>query len=96
MTLIRMTPDTLREQSNTYGVSANQIDEILATLTRLQGEIGDAWDGTAWDKFDEQFNDLKPKVESFSELLNDIDKQLKEVARVVEETDAEIASKLGF
>lgn len=96
MALIRLTPEQLREQSNTYGQCGGEIDEILNKLTRLQQEIGDSWDGSAWDKFDIQFNELKPKVTAFAELLRDIDQQLKEVARVVEETDQELSNKIGF
>ncbi|GBU10416.1 ESAT-6-like protein [Erysipelotrichaceae bacterium] len=96
MSQIKLVPDQLREQSNTYGSSATQIHEILERLVRLQAEMGGSWEGAAWKKFDEQFYDLRPKVNEFAELLQNIDKQLKEVARIIEQTDQEIASKLGF
>lgn len=96
MALIRLTPERLREQSNIYGNSSDEIQAILSKLRSMQTEIGDNWDGQAWDAFENQFNDLVPKVEAFYNLLDDIDAQLKEVARVVEETDQEISQKLGF
>jgi WXG100 family type VII secretion target len=96
MALIKLTPEELRQQSNIYGQSSNQIDEMLCKLDKSQADIGNNWDGEAWRKFEEQYNELSKKVKDFSILLMDIDKQLKEVARVVEETDKEIASKLGF
>ncbi len=96
MALIKLTPEELRVQSNTYGASSVEIQEILSKLKRLQDEIGANWDGQAWEAFANQFNELVPKVEAFYNLLDDIDAQLKEVARVVEETDQQISEKLGF
>ncbi|MGL5041574.1 MAG: WXG100 family type VII secretion target [Culicoidibacterales bacterium] len=96
MALIKLTPEELRLQSNIYGKSAGEITVMLGRLDGVQREISANWDGEAWNKFEEQYGELSKKVRDFSNLLEDIDKQLKEVARVVEETDREIASKLGF
>ncbi|MET3562089.1 uncharacterized protein YukE [Enterococcus rotai] len=38
---------------------------------------------------------MKPKVSEFAELLEQINKQLNEVATIVEETDQNISSAIG-
>ncbi|MBC1227587.1 WXG100 family type VII secretion target [Listeria booriae] len=94
--VVRLSPDELRSKSQTYDRSANEIDQILSTLTNLQNELHDIWEGQAMQQFEAQFGELKPKVQSFSDLLNQIGGQLRDVAQIVEETDQQIAGKMGF
>lgn len=94
--IVKLSPEELRAKSQTYDNSAGEIDQILTNLKNLQNELHDIWEGQAMQKFDGQFEELSPKVQAFSELLNEIGGQLREVANVVEETDQAIAQKLGF
>jgi len=96
MALIKLEPQELVAQAKIYTQKSEDIDNILKELTTMQNSISDNWEGEAWQKFDEQFEDLSKKVNDFSQLLRDINQQLNEVARVIADTDAEIASKLGF
>lgn len=50
---------------------------------------------SGFDSFNDQFTALKPKVSEFAELLEQINKQLNEVATIVEETDQNISSAIG-
>lgn len=93
---ITMTPEQLKSQAQTYGRSGDQISEILSQLSSLQGEIASMWEGTAFQKFDEQFNQLKPKVENFSQLLHDINQQLNKTAEAVAETDQQLSQNFGL
>ncbi|MGL5042157.1 MAG: WXG100 family type VII secretion target [Culicoidibacterales bacterium] len=96
MGLIKLTPEELRRQSKVYVDSAREIDTMLKKLNGVQAQISENWEGKAWEKFEIQYQELSNKVVAFSSLLLDIERQLNEVARVVEQTDQEIASKLGF
>ncbi|OTG49331.1 WXG100 family type VII secretion target [Streptococcus agalactiae] len=53
------------------------------------------WDGTAFDSFEAQFNELSPKITQFAQLLEDINQQLLKVADVVEQIDSDIASQIN-
>lgn len=94
MARIKLTPDELRTSAEKYTTGSEQIDEILSTLTTEQGVIGDNWEGTAFDSFQEQFDELSPKIREFSELLQSINEQLNKVAEIIEQTDADIASQI--
>jgi WXG100 family type VII secretion target len=96
MALIKLTPEDLVISAKQYTEGASGIREILQKLTREQDTIRDNWDGQSFQKFDEQFMDLTPKVEEFAQLLDDINQQLNDVAKIIEDTDREIASKIGF
>lgn len=92
---IKLTPDELRSSANSYNEGHSSIDELLSKLSSTQETIRTNWEGNAFEKFDQQFTDLKPKVQQFSELLEDIYNQLNKVAEIIESTDNDIANQIG-
>lgn len=68
---------------------------MLTVLTQEQAVIDENWDGTAFDSFEAQFNELSPKITQFAQLLEDINQQLLKVADVVEQIDSDIASQIN-
>ena len=66
---IRMSPEELKSKAAQYGQGANQIEDILSQLQNLQNELRGEWEGRAFEGFDQQFNQLKPKVQNFAQLL---------------------------
>lgn len=95
MSRIKLTPEELVISAQKYEQGANTITDVLNMLTTEQGIIKDNWEGTAFNSFESQFEELSPKIRQFSELLVDINEQLKRVAEIVEKTDQDIASKIG-
>lgn len=93
--LIKLTPAELKSSATKYTNGANSVQQVLQSLTTEQGVISSNWSGSAFQKFDTQFNTLKPKVQQFIELLNDIDKELVSVANTIEQTDQQIASQIN-
>ncbi|WP_099223957.1 WXG100 family type VII secretion target [Listeria costaricensis] len=93
---IRMTPDELRNDAREYGASAQTIEDVLQRLTNLQETLRSQWEGKAFGAFDEQFNQLKPKVTEFAELMNQINDQLNKTADAVEQHDQELSQNFGF
>lgn len=95
MSKIKLTPEELRTSAVKYTNGSTDIDNVLSILTSEQEVIRENWEGTAFDSFDNQFTELKPKIQEFSQLLQDINTQLNSVADTIEETDQTIASKIG-
>ena len=48
MAMIKMSPEEIRAKSQSYGQGSEQIHQILADLTRAQGEIAANWEGQAF------------------------------------------------
>ena len=61
---IRMSPEELKSKATRYGQGANQIEDILRQLQNLQNELRGEWEGRAFEGFDQQFNQLKPKYKT--------------------------------
>ena len=91
MAQIKLTPEDLRASAQRYAQGSQEIDQILTTLTHEQQVIDANWDGSAFDSFEAQFNELSPKIKQF---LEDINGQLIKVADIVEQTDQDIAAQI--
>ena len=94
MALIKLTPEELRASAQRYTEGSESVDQVLTSLTREQAVISENWDGSAFDSFEQQFNELSPKIKVFAQLLQDINAQLIKVADIVEQTDQDIAAQI--
>ena len=68
---IRVSPETLQTRANEYGKASNDVNTILSNLSNLQEQLRSKWEGAAFQGFDAQFNELKPKVTQFAKLKTD-------------------------
>ncbi|MUK87580.1 WXG100 family type VII secretion target [Ornithinibacillus sp. L9] len=93
---IRMSPDQLQDKAKRYGHSAQQIDQILRDLSNLQEELRGEWEGRAFERFDDQFRELTPKVQDFSRLMQEIEMQLTKTAEAVAQQDQALSQNFGL
>lgn len=94
MAQIKLTPEELRESAQRYTQGSESVDQVLTSLTNEQAIISENWDGSAFDSFEQQFNELSPKIKEFAQLLQDINAQLVKVADIIEQTDQDIAAQI--
>lgn len=92
---IKLTPDELRTSATKYTQGSQSVNDVLTSLTNEQAVIAENWDGSAFDAFEQQFNELSPKVSQFAELLEQINQQLNSVASNLEEVDSNMASQIS-
>ncbi|QKY69807.1 WXG100 family type VII secretion target [Lentibacillus sp. CBA3610] len=93
---IRMTPDELQSKAQVYGQGSDQIDDVLRKLRNLQDQLRGEWEGRAFERFDDQFRQLEPKVQDFSQLLMEIQTQLQKTAQTVQEQDEALSQNFGL
>ena len=94
MARIKLTPEELRASAQRYTDGAENVNQVLSSLTNEQAIISENWEGSAFQSFEEQFNELAPKIKEFAQLLQDINAQLVKVADIVEQTDQDIAAQI--
>ena len=90
MALIQLTTEELRTSAQKYTNGAEEVREVLRTLSNEQ----ENWKGAAFQSFDQQFTELSPKIEEFAALLDAINVQLHKVAEIVEQNDQELAAQI--
>lgn len=95
MAQIKLTPEDLRQSATKYTSGSENVTQVLNDLTREQAVIAENWDGSAFDSFEAQFNELCFKtIKEFAQLLQDINAQLVKVADIIEQTDQDIAAQI--
>jgi len=82
MAQIKLTPEELRTSANRYTEGSENVTQVLTTLTNEQAIIADNWDGSAFDSFEAQFNELSPKIKEFAQLLQDINALLTSLSKL--------------
>lgn len=93
---IRVSPETLKERARSYGQASNDVNTILGNLNRLQDQLRSEWEGQAFQGFDAQFQELRPKVQKFAELLQQINTQLDRTADAMMQQDLDLQKSFGF
>jgi len=91
---IRVTPEELRRSSRLFKTSSSNTESMLNKLTREVNAMSNAWEGAAQNAFFKEYNELKPSLKKFVQCLSGISQQLDGVAKTMEQTDKQIASKL--
>lgn len=93
---IRMSPAELKDKAKRYIQSSQQIDQILKDLSTLQEQLHGEWEGLAFNKFNDQFIQLKPKVQDFSHLMLEINEQLTKTADAMAQQDEALSRNFGL
>jgi len=70
--------------------------QFLSNLQRLQDTLRGEWEGQAFQGFDAQFNELKPKVQNFAELMQQINVQLDKTAQAMQQHDQDLSRNFGL
>lgn len=93
---IRITPAELMSQAKAYSQGANEVQTVLRNLESTTNQIASEWEGAAFRQYQAQFEQLKPKVRQFAELLQTINGQLNTAAKTLDDTDRQISKQFGF
>lgn len=93
--LIKMTPEQMRQYAQQYSNGSQTINDLLNQLVSLQGQIEADWQGAGFDHFNTKFEELRPQIQEFVQLLEDISQRLTQSAQSMEDTDNQIASQFS-
>ena len=92
---IRITPEQMRQRAGEVQRNGQEYDQIITNMGNLINALQTEWEGQASQKFEQQFQDLRPSFNAMSELFQDLTGQLNGTAEALERMDQEIASKFG-
>ncbi|GGE55234.1 WXG100 family type VII secretion target [Priestia taiwanensis] len=93
---IRVSPAELEVRAKRYGQGSEQITSVLTQLQSLQDQLATEWEGRAFEGFQQQWDQLRPKVQNFAELLMAIQHQLEQTAGAMREHDEALSRNFGF
>lgn len=90
---IRMTPETMRQRASQTDKNAQSMQELINAMDKLLTTLKGEWEGDAMRGYEERYNKIKPSFKNAKELLDEIANNLRATAKIVEETDKNIANQ---
>ena len=87
---IRMSPEKMRARARETNRQAETVQSVINTMDRLLATLKTEWEGDAMRGYEDRYNKIKPSFKNAKELLDEISHNLKETARIVEDTDKNI------
>ncbi|KXT85353.1 WXG100 family type VII secretion target [Streptococcus panodentis] len=96
MAKVSLSPEELIAQAGVYSRARDQIDAAIKAVQGANGEMQSHWEGSAFNSYLQQYDQLQSEVVKFEELLTSINQQLKSYANTVSQRDAADASSFGL
>ena len=90
---IRITPDQMRERANQYRVEADTVNGVISKMDALLQQLQSEWEGAASESYAARYQEVKPGFMKAEELICEIAAALDSTAKIVEETDVNIANQ---
>ncbi|MDR3136843.1 MAG: WXG100 family type VII secretion target [Coriobacteriales bacterium] len=91
---IRITPEQMRRRATDYrNVKTNELAALIKRMDNLLATLQQEWEGEAARAYADRWNGtVKPDVKNkMNTLLDEIAASLDKTARILEDTDAQIA-----
>jgi len=90
---IRITPDQMRERAGQYRTEADTVNGVISKMDTLLQQLQSEWEGASSESYAARYQELKPGFMKAEELIREIAAALDSTARIIEETDTDIASQ---
>ena len=90
---IRITPDQMRQRANQYRTEADNVNGVISKMDSFLQQLQSEWEGSASESYAARYQELKPGFMKAEELIREIAQALDSTARIVEETDSDIANQ---
>lgn len=84
---VRIVPEEVREAGQRCVNMAAVYDDIISDFRASVDSLGEAWEGRAYSKYLEYFNELRGELPTITEALNDLSVSLIRAANRFEELD---------
>lgn len=88
---IRISPDQMRERAGQYRAEADTVNGVISKMDSLLQQLQSEWEGASSESYAARYQELKPGFVKAEELIREIAAALDSTAKIIEETDKEIA-----
>ena len=92
---IRISPDQMRERAGQYRVEADTVNGVISKMDSLLQQLQSEWEGASSESYAARYQELKPGFVKSEELIREIATALDSTAKIIEETDADIANQFS-
>lgn len=91
---ILMSPDTMRTRAAQIKSQAEDMQKMISAMDRLLKTLEGEWKGDSMIGYEERYGKIKPSFINAKGLLDEMEHKLSGSARIMEETDQNLASQI--
>lgn len=91
---IRISPDQMRERAGQYRVEADTVNGVISKMDSLLQQLQSEWEGASSEAYAARYQELRPGFTKAEELIREIAAALDSTAKIIENADEDIASKI--
>ena len=91
---IKLTPEQMRERARAFGNESQKMQTSINNMTKLINALSNEWKGEASTAYKKRYDELRPAFKNCKDLMDELSTNLKQSAKILEETDRKIASQL--
>ena len=91
---ITITPEELTTLGGEFMNSASEIGEIMTKLESVMSALESSWEGAVKLIFFEEYQQRKPSIQEFQNMVNVFGEQLKTIAQELQNTDETLANSI--
>ena len=91
---IAITPEELTTLGGEFMNSASEIGEIMTKLESQMSTLESSWEGAVKLSFFEEYQQRKPSIQEFQNMVNVFGEQLKTIAQELQNTDETLANSI--
>lgn len=85
----------MRERAGQYRVEADTVNAVISKMDSLLQQLQSEWEGASSESYAARYQELKPGFVKAEELIREIATALDSTAKIIEETDADIANQFS-
>lgn len=93
--LIKIVPEQVREEAGKIRNCREQHIDLMDRLTNLVINLGDIWEGQAYDTFSSNYKEMQKEISRFAEVLEGYAAEMDDVSNRMQDTDQTLASKIN-
>ena len=93
--IIRLTADEVETVAAQFDTASDDTQNIITKLDSVVNEMSSSWEGASYTAFNENFDSLKPQLDSVVELYTQLAQQLRYVVKTIVETDESLANSIS-
>lgn len=89
---IRMTPDQMEVRAKEYDTQAGAVHDVISKMDTLLKQLQGEWEGQAATAYAQRFSEVRPSFVKTEQLIGEIAQALRSTAKVMRETDQQLAN----
>lgn len=92
---IKIIPERVKEEAGKIRACGDEHVDLMDRLTNLVVNLGDIWEGKAYENFSSSYKEMQKDLSKFATVLEQYADQMDDIARRMSEADVALTSKIN-